>query len=108
MSAVKCRTVAVSRLLTVSVCLCRYQTAARQTQNSGSVGASTAKADSIRDELDEACTKVQQCRVGGVGWIGWGGWGGVGGVGWGGVGWGGVGWGGVGWGGVGWGGVKGR
>ena len=72
MPAVKCRTVAVSRLLTG---VCRYQTAARQTQGSGSLGASTTKADSIRDELDEACTKVQQCRVGGWmggGWIGWG------------------------------------
>ncbi|KAI0223519.1 Rho GTPase-activating protein 44 [Lamellibrachia satsuma] len=38
----------------------RYQTAARQTQ--GGQGTSTTKVDAIRDELDEACTKVQQCR----------------------------------------------
>ena len=54
----------VGVLNVIDVVWCRYQTAVRQNQGSGGQGASTTKVDSIRDELDEACNRVQQCRVG--------------------------------------------
>ena len=44
----------------IDVVWCRYQTAVRQNQG----GQGATKVDGIRDELDEACNKVQQCRVG--------------------------------------------
>ena len=38
---------------------CRYNSAVRQTQGSGSA----AKAENIRDEMEEASQKMEQCRV---------------------------------------------